>query len=369
MPGDCRGDYGLDYTSYYNDHEGVSYEEVMSRNRPKYFKWYQIISMIFATAAVLLGIYCIYICVKAIPYIGATNVKLGLGAVILAELLYGSLALSFGLKDTMSLLRSLKSKSYLALCVVPLAFILLFMPGGINDDKTSELKEGIAICNSQCPVNFGYYQIKSFDYDEDNNLLVINFIVSDELIDELINEGFDYETGKENLAIMLSTDNNDLAKILNNCKCGLKFIYNLGKTGKEKEVTISADEIKKLRENPLSQKEVSKRMVKQYVLSNKGVCPVKIDEGITCTDVFDDGENIVFLYEIDDEIYDIDIYLDYINENINEVKDGILSELMFNDLWNLWSKHFKQLNMGITYRFIGSSYEKALDVNISSDEL
>lgn len=357
--------YGLDYTSYYNDHEGVSYEQMLSRNRPKYLKLYQIISMIFATAAVLLGIYCIYISVKAIPYIDATNVKLGLGTVILAELLYGSLALSFGLKDTISLLRSLKSKSYLALCIVPLAFILLFMPRGINDDKTSEIKEGIAICNSQCPVNYGYYQIDSFDYDEDNNLMVINTIAGD----ELIYEGIDYESVQENMAgavaIMLSSDNNDFTKLLTNYKCGVKIICKWGKTGNSTEVTISADEVKRLRENPLSQKEVSIRMVKQYILSNKGVCPVKIDEGITCTDVFDDGENIVFLYEIDDEMYDIDSYFDFINENINEFKDEMLS----NPTLKPMSIHLKQLNKGITYRFVGSSYEKALDINIASDEL
>lgn len=101
--------YGLDYDKYYNDRNGGSYDEMLAAGRPRHFRLFQYVSLLFAVAAILLGLYYIVDGISALTYFNGTNMKLGLGTIVLVSLLYGSLAVSFGIKDSIALISSLKS--------------------------------------------------------------------------------------------------------------------------------------------------------------------------------------------------------------------------------------------------------------------
>ena len=89
--------YDLDYTSYYDAHTGKTYSEMLPY-RPKYFSTFQIVSIIFAAIATILGI--VYL------VIGTLNIwfsdYIELKAVGIMTFLYGSLATYFGVKDLFS---------------------------------------------------------------------------------------------------------------------------------------------------------------------------------------------------------------------------------------------------------------------------
>lgn len=83
----------LDYPSYYEQHQGVSYADMLP-SRPKYFNAFQIFSLIMASLASLLGL--AYMILAVLLILGSST--LTVGALAGMYFLYGSLAMYFGCK-------------------------------------------------------------------------------------------------------------------------------------------------------------------------------------------------------------------------------------------------------------------------------
>lgn len=97
--------YQLDYASYYEAHMGKDYAEMLPP-KPRYFKGFQIFSLIVAGIAAILGlVYVIYGIV-----IMFNGHSLELGALAGMFFLYGSLATYYGIKDMITISKSFKKK-------------------------------------------------------------------------------------------------------------------------------------------------------------------------------------------------------------------------------------------------------------------
>lgn len=99
--------YKLDYSSYYEDRQNHSYEEMLPP-RPKHFKAFQIFSIVMAIVATVLGI--IYLSLG----IGVMLASQGAAAKALAGMyfLYGSLATYFGIKDIITIVQAMVTYKY-----------------------------------------------------------------------------------------------------------------------------------------------------------------------------------------------------------------------------------------------------------------
>ena len=86
--------YKLDYASYYEQRQEVSYKEMLPP-RPHHFKAFQIFSIIIAVIAALLGLF--YITTAIFIILGSSSFEAGAYAGM--YFLYGSLATYFGIKD------------------------------------------------------------------------------------------------------------------------------------------------------------------------------------------------------------------------------------------------------------------------------
>lgn len=96
--------YKMDYTSYYEAHEGASYEEMLPL-RPRHFKAFQVFSIVTAVVATLLGLLYILSGVSLI-FVGST---VEIGAMAGMYFLYGSLATYFGVKDIITIANAMKT--------------------------------------------------------------------------------------------------------------------------------------------------------------------------------------------------------------------------------------------------------------------
>lgn len=90
----AEGTYGLDYTAYYEQRNGASYQDMLPE-RPKFFTVFTVVSIVFAIIALLLGL--LYIISGLILLLADTNFEDGTYAG--AIMLYGTLAMCFGVKD------------------------------------------------------------------------------------------------------------------------------------------------------------------------------------------------------------------------------------------------------------------------------
>lgn len=94
--------YHLDYTSYYNKRIAGDYEQMLPP-RPRCYKVFQVVSILFALASFVLGL--IYM-VKAVNYLTVSGVEVR--AIGSMYMLYGSLAMLFGAKDMFSSWNTMK---------------------------------------------------------------------------------------------------------------------------------------------------------------------------------------------------------------------------------------------------------------------
>ena len=93
--------YKLNYASYYDARNGVSYQD-MFPPKPKYFKTFKFFSVVISAIASLLGL--LYIILGVLIMLSQTTLEAG--AVAGMYFLYGSLAAYFGVKDFVSCLYS-----------------------------------------------------------------------------------------------------------------------------------------------------------------------------------------------------------------------------------------------------------------------
>lgn len=97
---------GLDYTTYYEDRQSYTYEQLLPQP-PRHYKAFQIVSIIFAAISTLLGLLLAIYAVLIIIW----NESLFSYSIACVNLLYATLATYFGIKDFASSLQSLRRKS------------------------------------------------------------------------------------------------------------------------------------------------------------------------------------------------------------------------------------------------------------------
>ena len=98
--------YQLDYASYYEEHEGVDYADILPP-KPRYFKGFQIFSLVVAAIAAILGL--LYIVSGILIMFNGRSIEIG--ALAGMYFLYGSLATYFGVKDIITIAKSFKKES------------------------------------------------------------------------------------------------------------------------------------------------------------------------------------------------------------------------------------------------------------------
>lgn len=95
--------YKLDYGAYYEGRQSSAYEQMLPP-RPRYFKAFQIFSLVIAGICSFLGI--LYIVLASVIMLGSNSIAEE--ALAGMYLLYGSLATYFGIKDFSSIIQSQK---------------------------------------------------------------------------------------------------------------------------------------------------------------------------------------------------------------------------------------------------------------------
>lgn len=252
-------------------------------------------------------------------------------------------------------------KKYFTLCLLTLVALLLVLPG-CADSKIETLKKEIAKYNATCPQSLGSLgRIDSVDYDEDGRLIVFNLTVNEDAFGFFDFDGFEEKARPVLPALLSGDDSKKFVELMTDCGVGLKAKYRGSKSGRKVELEIPASDIKEMNENPLTEEESADMIIKQTIDSNKALCPAEIEEGMTLIDVFDDGSNIVFLCDVDEEIYDMQV----LSDNAVEIENEIKSELLGDDMINTTGKYLARADRGIIYRYAGKESGLHIDVTLT----
>lgn len=104
--------------------------------------------------------------------------------------------------------------------------------------------------------------------------------------------------------------------------------------------------------------------IEDDVAASREDCPFEIDEGMTCTDIYLQGDNVVYLIEIDEDLYDFEYFI----ENKRELRETLLDDDGDEDFAEA-AKLCVDNDKGMIYKLVGSYSGETVSVRISPAEL
>lgn len=258
-------------------------------------------------------------------------------------------------------------KKIFSAMVLPLMAMMLLITG-CQDSKIARLKAEINKYDSQCPVDMGMLgSLSGVDFDDEERLIVYKYTVDEDALDTNVDELVDDDDiTHEWMAMVFSTgDGKKFAEIMIDAGVGVKAIFKGKRSGTTSTVVLPVAEIKSMLDNPMSADERNARTISVMVDSNKSQCPMEVDEGMTMVDVFDDGKNVVFVYDVDEDIYDIDVMASNYLTMKNEMKSLFKTDAMFKSI----GAQVSEAGYGMSYRYKGATSGKYVDVTLTPGEL
>ena len=250
-----------------------------------------------------------------------------------------------------------------------LAVAILLIRGGCSNSATYKLKMAITELSCECPVDYGDgVMLDSVKYDEDRNEVYM-LIVMNELYYDLESLKSDEAIMKNQVRLFFSkTENNKWLSDLVNAKAVLKFSCKGKMFGEETPVfSFSLDEVKEMSQSNLSQAEINKLELENWLLVENNSCPKDMDNGMTATKVAQEGDKVVFYFQgVNKEGIK---YFRANPEYIDTVKNSMLSGLAGDRIMQLEFRILTNNGLGVVYRHYDEDPKDSLDIAFSVDEL
>lgn len=238
-----------------------------------------------------------------------------------------------------------------------------------ENGNVKKLKKEITIANVSCPINMGSAgDLLSIKYQEKENRVIIYFSINEEVGNGIFLKKNKDKMKKQLQLLFSQNESNALLKDILNAQASVMVIYKAPSSGKTIKFELRYEELKNLQQNPLSNKEIERMIIDNKVDIENSTCPYKLEEGITTSKVAIVNNFIVYYYEMDENIFDIN----EIQRNQSEMKKMIVSgfKSMRNDpsfqrdLQLIISNH-----LGYQYRCYGNKSKAYVDIIFPPEEL
>lgn len=257
-----------------------------------------------------------------------------------------------------------KFMTMLSMMAVMAAFLLTSACGG--DPNKANLKREIENADKDCPISMGIGgDIISMKYDEQQNMVKLYFSINEELssIDAM----------KKNDKILkqtlrLSFSNSDFATnlaMMEKAGAGLELTYKGSSSGKSHSVSITPEEVKELSKSKLTDLEIKQMTLENQLIMQNSQFPQDLGDGLQIVKVFDNGDNIVYEYRVEESTNDISV----IEENIKQLRKEIMKDFFKDPSIKNEASTLCQLGKDLTLRYVGDKSGKSVDVTFTTDEM
>ena len=234
-------------------------------------------------------------------------------------------------------------------------------------DNKSKLKREIVLANCDCPTETpGVGRLDSLVLEDNGNVVAYYYTIyedNEQLSVEIINDN--NELVKRKMINTALANNRQSLKMFQKYHAGLRYIFQEENTGKSAIITIPIEEIERSLEQPISQSQAAELALDDDLSVSKKSLPIEIDEGLQIVDLILDKNQLVYVVNVDENLYPLKADFDK-----EAAKQGIVEELnnpapgMMTTLNNL-----VKTARGMVYRYVGSKSKKQIDIEISTIEL
>lgn len=234
-----------------------------------------------------------------------------------------------------------------------------------GNQQESKLEQEIEAINQECPINMGMTgDLLSLKYDAKAKEVQVYISVNDEYmnVEELIKQP---QIATENVKLSFSQGNpREIAEKIMKAGAGLSITYKSSSSGKKFTVNLSQKDLKDLLDNPLTDLEKNELMLKNKIAIENNNCPKEIEKGIECVRVYDDGDNVIYDFKMDEDLYDISLLKSTKIDHQEVLEDLIKDPVVKNDATTMI-----ELGRGLVYHYYGDKSGKSYDVSFSSEDM
>ena len=239
-----------------------------------------------------------------------------------------------------------------------------FSSCGHANIEAYKLKKEIEAANRSCPADMGMMGVmNSITYDQKANEVHFDFIVNEDIGEDLFsgNEAMLRKT----LNLSLSKgESKKLVEHLVKAGASLLITYNGSTSGNKIEIKLTVEELKGIVNNPMTDEEINKSALEAEIAFVNSQCPSPMEDGVALVNVYDDGNNVVYVLQVDEKEIDISLLCsakaELKQEMQGEIKDPSMKRVF---------EMLSSLGKGLVYRYKGATSGDYVDIEFSKEEL
>ena len=240
---------------------------------------------------------------------------------------------------------------------------------GCTDGNVTKLKREVASLNAMCPISAGISgDFLSIKYDEKDKNVYMYFASNEQFGSQYFLKE-NRENVLTNLKLMFHKDSSrEMLKDMVNAKAGLVITYKMPSNGKTARFEISYEELKELKDNPMSEHDRNVMIMQNKIANENNRCPYEIEPGVKTVKTAWVDDNIVYYVQIDEDMYDFKEW----KKASSEIRSNIeasFKELRGDPTMQSEVQMLEEEGVGYHYRYYGSKSKDYFDIIFTPEEL
>ena len=225
------------------------------------------------------------------------------------------------------------------------------------------LKNHVEIINKQCPIDLGILG-EVTHVDLDGRTIVYHVSTNPNVLN--VGRLKDHQKDvKQGILLNFSNDRATLKQFIA-AKCNLRYEYTDSQSDEQLIIDISADDLKNVNALVANPQELARRRVENFVTTGRLQLPLHIDEVTTLDDIIIEGDNVGYVYTIDETA----ISPDTIRGRLSILRENIKSSLKGEDLsMTMLVDALTNDHKGLIYRYFLSKSKERFDITFTPEEI
>ena len=230
--------------------------------------------------------------------------------------------------------------------------------------QENKLAKGVKEANKECPIDMGMgFSIERMAYE--NGDVVFTYVLNDEIVNlEELKKNPDLL--KQAVTASLSNPTGDIKALLDLAaeeKAALRFVFKGKQKGKSVDIRLTPDELKTAANDT---RVTPEDKLKASVEAANATFPQVVDPSITVEKMVIEGNNVVYYYEVDEDI----VGMNSLKSGSDDLKANVRNALVLGgQAMAAFIEMVLDTDHGVIYRYVGNKSGEKLDVLFAPDEL
>ncbi len=241
-----------------------------------------------------------------------------------------------------------------------LLFVSLFFLVGCKDE--AKLRMAVYQANRQCPITVsGIGNMTHVDFDGEMVTCEFDCVMEEEDFQKIETKASD-----EVMVGYLIRKSPEFIQMLVNDEAGLRYRFHSKNSDKTAVVEIPADRLAQMVEEYQSKGDDPLQLLKLFNRQSVKQLPIEVEEGLLFTNILIKDNMEVFTYEIDPQLYDMDL----IGKNMEDLKDKPEELLdMEEEETQVLVSLLTELNMGVRYSYVEKGGSTPINLTFSAEQI